>query len=47
VEKTRKALNLKIWAYYSWNKREKLARKREDDILSIEIKRVHKESGGA
>lgn len=40
-----KALNLKRGAYYSWTKREQSNRKREDDILSIEIKRVHKESG--
>ena len=40
------ALNLKRGAYYSWTKRVKSARKREDDILAIEIKRVHKESGG-
>lgn len=40
-----KALNLKRGAYYSWTKREQSNRKREDDILSIEIKRVHQESG--
>jgi putative transposase len=46
VEKMCKALNIKRGAYYSWTKREKSTRKREDDILAIEIKRVHKESGG-
>jgi len=41
VEKMCKALNLKRGAYYSWTQRKKSARKREDDILAVEIKRIH------
>lgn len=32
-------------AYYSWIKRIPSKRKKEDDILSLEIKRIHRESG--
>lgn len=40
-----KALKVTRGAYYSWIKREPSKRKRKDDIFSLEIKRIHRESG--
>lgn len=39
-------LNIKRGSYYAWLKRPETGRKKEDDILTIEIKRIHKESDG-
>lgn len=38
-------LNIKRSSYYGWLKRPESKRKREDDILAIEIKRINQESG--
>jgi putative transposase len=43
VEKMCKVLDIKRGFYYAWLKRPDTKRKREDSILTIEIKRVHKE----
>jgi putative transposase len=44
VEKMCNILDIKRGSYYAWLKRPEAERKKEDDILTIEIKRVHKES---
>ena len=44
VEKMCKVLDIKRVSYYAWLKRPEAKRKKEDSLLVIEIKRVHKES---
>lgn len=39
-------LDIKRSSYYAWLKRPQPYRKKEDSILTIEIKRIHRESGG-
>jgi putative transposase len=39
-------LDIKRGSYYAWIKRPEAERKKEDSILTIEIKRIHKESDG-
>nr|WP_279230905.1 IS3 family transposase [Clostridium tyrobutyricum] len=46
VEKMCNLLDIKRGSYYAWIKRPEAERKKEDSILTIEIKRIHKESDG-
>ena len=44
VEKMCEILDIKRSSYYAWLKRPEPERKIKDSLLSIEIKRVHRES---
>lgn len=46
VEKMCKVLDIKRSSYYAWLKRPQAKRKKDNTLLAIEIKRIHKESGG-